>query len=516
MFQNDISIRIRRRLPDFIAFACAVFMLCYIPLAFHDAFFDINRHKVNMVIRWIPGFCILMLVSLLFDPERKTRFSGNEGRISSISMLLLMAFCVVSCARAGFTKAVLTGSEGRYCGLYFMLSCGAAYFVISSGRMYLKRLLPLVIVCAAVCAGLGFANAIGFDPLGFYDRIKKGQEPTFLSTIGNFDFFGTFIVMMLSLAGAQFVLNENRAMRWFGGIGASIMALGATACRTECAFAGMHMACFMLFALSGDDYARMARACVLWAISFISLPITYPLLEASVYQPHIDGLPKTLYKLHIGEYAALILVVLAIVFLVMKYRRIKPLGRKWLLKRMMVLCACGAVLLFAAMVYFSVFDTKTKLGSLANFLRFNDSWGTLRGFVYVRSLRAFRDFSPMDKLFGAGMELTRSILTPYFDDPKMLRYGIFNDPHCQPLQMLLTCGIFGMICFLALYLSVLLMLFKHADDDPIACGLLCSVWCYGLILLINVTQPILISTYYSICALSVACVRKNRNRRREL
>lgn len=185
------------------------------------------------------------------------------------------------------------------------------------------------------------------------------------------------------------------------------------------------------------------------------------------------------------------------------------------MKRMMVLCAVGTALLFSAMVYFSVFDTKTQLGSLANFLRFNDSWGTLRGFVYVRSLRAFRDFEPMDKIFGAGMELTRSILTPYFDNPKMLRYGVFNDPHCQPLQMLLTCGISGMICFLALYLSVLLMLFRQADDDPIACGLLCSVWCYGLILLINVTQPILISTYYSICALAIACVRTQKIRRRE-
>ena len=58
---------------------------------------------------------------------------------------------------------------------------------------------------------------------------------------------------------------------------------------------------------------------------------------------------------------------------------------------MMTLCAFGAAALFAAMVYFSVFDTKTKLGSLANFLRFNDSWGTLRGFVYVRESEELMD-----------------------------------------------------------------------------------------------------------------------------
>lgn len=513
MFQSKISIRIRRHLPDVVAFACAIFMLCYIPLAFHDAFFDINRHKVNMVIRWIPCFCVLMIAALLLDPERKIRLNVKEGRFSVVSMLMLMAVCVVSCARAGFTNAVLTGSEGRYCGLYFMISCGAAFFVISCGRMSMKRLMPLVITCAALCAGLGFVNAIGYDPLGFYDRIKKGQEPTFLSTIGNFDFFGAFIVMIFSLAGAQFVLNENKGMRWLGGVCASIMAFGITACRTECSFAGMHMACYLLFALSGGAYARMVRACMLWAVSFASLPVTYPLLEASIYNPHIDGLPKMLYNLHIGEYAALLFAAFAVVFLLLQRRGKKPVSRKQLMKWMMGLFFCGGMLLIAAIVYFSVFDTKTKLGSFANFLRFNDSWGTLRGFVYVRALRAFRDFEPMDKLFGAGMELTRSILTPYFDNPKMLRYGVFNDPHCQPLQMLLTCGIAGMLCFLGLYLSMIVMLFRNVDDDPDACGLLCSVWCYGLILLINVTQPILIATYYSICALAIACVRTQKNRR---
>lgn len=515
MFQSEFFMKIRRRMPDVVAFACAVFMLCYIPLAFNDAFFDINRHKVQMVIDWMPAFCVSMLAALLIDPDRKQRFSNKAGRFACISMLLLLISCVISCARAGFTQAVLTGNEGRYCGLYFMLCCGAAFFVISLGKISLKALIPMVIVCGALCAGLGFANAVGYDPLGFYDRIKKGQEPTFLSTIGNFDFFGTFIVMMLALAGAQFVLNKKLSMRVLGGVCAMVMAFGATACRTECAFAGMHMACYMLLALSGGDYTKMMRACLLWAVCFVSLPVTYPLLEISIYKPQIDGLPKMLYTQHIGEYAALLFAALAVAFFVRKHRGVKPPSRGQMLKWMMALCAFGAAALFAAMVYFSVFDTKTKLGSLANFLRFNDSWGTLRGFVYVRSLRAYGDFAPADKIFGAGMELTRSILTPYFDNPKMLRYGVFNDPHCQPLQMLLTCGAIGMTGFLSLYLSMLAGLFRHAGDDPAAGGLLCAVFCYSLIMLINVTQPILISTYFSICALGVAYMRTQGVRRKQ-
>lgn len=509
MLQRDFFMRIRRSIPDIVATACAVFMLCFIPLAFNDAFFDINRHKVNLVIRWIPVFCLLMIVALLADPSRKQRFSCRRGILAQISMIALMGACLVSCARAGFTEAVLTGNEGRYCGLYFMLCCGAAFFVIGSGRVSYKALMPLIMICAALCAALGFANAIGYDPLGFYDRIKKGQEPTFLSTIGNFDFFGTFLVMMIALAGAQFVFEEKKSMQMLGIICASTIAFGATASRTESAFAGMHMACYLLLALAGGSFSRMGRALVLWAVCFLSLPVTYPLLEISAYNPQIDGLPKLLYRQHIGEYMTVLFLVLAVACLVMNRRGVRPPSRNSLLKWMLALFAGIALVAFAALIYFSVFDTTTKLGGVDNFLRFDDSWGTLRGFVYTRSLRAFRDYEPQDKLFGAGMELTRSVLTPYFDDPKMLRYGIFNDPHCQPLQMLLTCGLAGMVCFVALYICVLLLLFRRAGDDPVACGLLCAVWSYSLIMLINVTQPILISTYFSICALGIARVRAN-------
>ena len=39
-------------------------------------------------------------------------------------------------------------------------------------------------------------------------------------------------------------------------------------------------------------------------------------------------------------------------------------------------------------------------------------------------------------------------------------------------------------------------------------GLFVSFAAYGLVMLLNVTQPILIGTYFSLIALSVACARR--------
>lgn len=503
-----IALKLRKKAPDAVATLCAVFMLCVIPLLYHDAFFDINRYKVKAVCRVLPVLAALMLAALAADPQRRKRLSGlRDGGMTQLAMLMLMIACIVSCALAGFDEDVLTGSKGRYCGLYFMLCCMAAFFIMSTGHLCFRALMPAILLCAAAIAALGFANAIGYDPLGFYARIKKGQEPVFLSTIGNFDFYGTFLVMMLSLSGAQAVFSPGKGMRALGFACAVMIEFGATASRTDSAFAGMHLACFLLFALSGGRFDRMARALALWGICFLSLPLTYALLEKSIYSPAIAGLPKILYEMYAAWILAAVLLALAAVCLLLMRRGATPPGRKRLLIAMLCLFALGVLLLAAAIVYFSVFNTRARLGGAASFLRFNDRWGSLRGFAYIRSLRAFADYDLQKKLFGAGMERTLSVLKPYFDNPDMLKYGVFNDPHCQLLQMLLTCGLFGMIAFALLYVSALCLFFRHAGEDPVLCGVLCAIWSYIIILLINVTQPILIATYFSICGLGLSRIR---------
>ena len=378
----------KKRLPELISLICAAFMLCALPLLFHNAFFDINRFKVEAVCRIVPALALLMGTAMLLARTGEKRIP-HPGRATRLLMLLFLVACVIACARTGFESATLDGSEGRYCGLIFMLCCGAAFFIIGEGKTCARLLVPIVI-CATAVALLGLVNAMGFDPLGFYARIKTGQETVFLSTIGHFDFFGTYLVMLFPLAGGQFVFSEKRGMRMFGLSCACVMALGA-------------------------------------------------------------------------------------------------------------------------MVYFSVVDTGRNLGEAASFLRFDDSWGSLRGFAWIRAMRAFADASPVQKLFGVGMELTLRVLTPYFDDPSMLRGGVFNDPHCQPLQMLLTCGLLGMAAFVLFYAATLVTLLHHARHDPLLCGAFASVFAYSVVMLINVTQPILIATYFSVCALGLSALRAQRS-----
>lgn len=86
----------------------------------------------------------------------------------------------------------------------------------------------------------------------------------------------------------------------------------------------------------------------------------------------------------------------------------------------------------------------------------------------------------------------------------MLASGIFNDAHCQPLQMLLTCGIAGMLAFVGFYLSMLKHTITQAGRDPILCGAVAFLAGYAVIMFLSVTQPIIIAVYISLCALTLS------------
>ena len=120
----------------------------------------------------------------------------------------------------------------------------------------------------------------------------------------------------------------------------------------------------------------------------------------------------------------------------------------------------------AVVIWFTKWDTQTDLGSLTALLRFDDMWGNARGFVYKRSFRAFHDYTWLEKLFGKGLGQTLSILTPYCDNQAAIDYagGVFTDTHCQPIQLLLTCGLVGMAAFLAFYV------FTNLSTKPTTSG----------------------------------------------
>ena len=491
---------LRRRAPGAVAWMCAALMLCALPLLFHNGFFDINRFKVSLVCHAAPCLLAAFVVALLLRPQgERLPAPLPEARIPACALAALLLALLIACARCGFDEASLTGSEGRYCGLAFWLACGCAFAVIASGASHLSHIDDAAIVCAGAVAALGIVNALGADPLRFYPGISEKQRSVFLSTIGNADFFGAYLAMLFPLAGARYVLSSRRRHVWL--LPALLMACGVIASRTDSSFLALHLSCAALLGCSGKSLDAMRRALVLWGLCLLALPAMQPALDAA--DRMLYGLLLMLYRTRLALLLGALCLGGAGLCAWAKHRGMDAPGRRLPLAILTVILA-AALVLIGVILWFTLVDSESEPGAASALLRFDDDWGSRRGYVYMRSLRAYADYSPADRLFGRGVDLTKRILEPYADNPRVLALGTFNDAHCQPLQLLLTAGLFGALSFLMLYALVIRAALRHADGDALLTGVFASLSGYGVIMLLQVTQPILIATYLSLCALALS------------
>lgn len=502
MFESIKPHHIWKRLPSLVAAACAFFMLACVPLVFRNALFDINRIKVDVILAAAPVFALACALSFVIKRGRPALCT--EAAVPCALLLCFALAAVISAARQGFDSSVLLGADGRQCGLYFLLSCVCVFFVIAVGGIKGNRIAACACVAASVVAVLGALNAVGIDPLGFYARMQKGQEHLFLSTIGNIDFFGCYLALMLPIAAGGCIHAASRHEACFYLLLSVCIMLGVAASRSDSAMLAVQLGMLVLLVLSGESWAQMAKVLFLWALSFSALPVMYSrFLTVRFFLP-LSGIFLALCQKPFAWAAFFLLCALSgLCCLAHAKHRGGPGVRRLALASAAALAAAAALLL-GAMVYFTVYAPDAELGALSSFLRFDDHWGTRRGFVYRRCLRAFVGFSSMDRLFGQGVDRTRHILAPYFDDPAMLVYGTFNDAHCQVLQYLLTTGLIGAGSLAAFHVIMLVGLTRSSRRETRMSGFCAALYAYTPIALLNVSQPILIASYLSVCAVAVS------------
>lgn len=504
--------RLVSQLPETAAFCCAVLMLCVVPLYFENAFFNINRCKVSLIRTFIPWLCAAMVVCTAADDRLNHTRRFARPSAPDICMAVFLLSCVVSCAIQGFADSVMEAENGRSLGLWLMLCLCAAYSVIAFGELDARLVTAGLLFCAALCAGLGSLNAAGIDPLGFYQNISRKLKITFFSTIGNADFFGTYLVMMFGMATGTLLFSKKRVFRLLAAGCCVPLILGMLVSRTDSATAGMLIVCLTASVLACGSWKRMSCASALWALCFAFIPTARAILNANPYHPQMDGLLNILLKTHAAHILPAVFLLLAGIFVWLDRRGVCAPRRKAAGRIVLTVVFVLLILLIAAMVWFTVFRPNADLGGLSSLLRFDDEWGNYRGFVYIRSLRAFSDYSPIEKLFGRGLGQTLAVITPYCDNPDAIQHagGVFTDAHCQILQFLLTSGLIGASAYLAFYLSMLCSCAKAMQDDPILCGCFAALAGYSVVIAINVAQPILLSTYFPLCGLALSRIRRLR------
>ena len=130
-------------------------------------------------------------------------------------------------------------------------------------------------------------------------------------------------------------------------------------------------------------------------------------------------------------------------------------------------------------IYFTFFDTTTSLNGFMKFFRFNEKWGTHRGYMWIKALEVFKNFDIKSKLFGCGPDTFYNAFQPYFSELNS-KFGdaVSNAAHNELLNYLITIGVLGLIAYLSLIVSAVVRAVKAARKNLLALAFAAPVVSY--------------------------------------
>ena len=182
-----------------------------------------------------------------------------------------------------------------------------------------------------------------------------------------------------------------------------------------------------------------------------------------------------------------------------------------------------ALILFT--VFFVFYDANSShrlsfLNDYSNYFRFDDYWGSGRGFIWKMGLDFFTKKMPFwQKFFGYGPDSFYMITNDHYKlEISQSAYQAIDNIHNEYLNLLLTVGIFGLLSYLLfLFFTWKSLWSKRSWDEedsfcftvfPFATGL--SLLCYAGQAVINIAVPIVLPIIFVLFFLGLSS-KANRN-----
>ena len=448
-----------------VSFALEIFMIRYYgtdkPLFFKDS------KVIAMPELWILLFLLANVFAWFMSDNKAGSWSGDTGRFFGRSLVLVITVVVLLLSR-----------ETNINGLVFisMSVTAAAAFIIA------------------------FAQHFGKDPFSLRERIVDKQKEMFISTFGNINTYASYICVVLPIFVAVFIFGSKLVMRIIAAIMIVLSGIAIIPAKSDNVYLGAGLAFVVLLyvAIYNKKFTEYIFAVLMLLLGLDIMAFLNKKWMGS--QKHINGIAKIVENPKIMTLflvAVLAVLILSLIFRGMNYEMYKKIQcKKTLLILTAVFIICG--------IGVTVWGVKTG----NEFFKFNDKWGTFRGYIWRRGVSLFKEASPFQKLFGYGNEtIGEQMKIRYYNEMVDITGKKYDNLHNELLQYLVTTGLFGLISYVGFVSSSFIYIGKRMKDDPIAIGCLASGVAYFAQGLVNLNQPITTPFFFVVVAAGIGYVR---------
>lgn len=491
------------RLINWIMNICLFVLMFIFPLIFNDGYFDIPEVKYEcyyLSILVTLGLVILLSIAHLIktrgfhwkDYLNITRWK-KLLRPTDLVLLLFWLSVLISTLQSDYLYESVWGNEGRFTGLFLISVYVVAYFMVSRIWNFKPWALQVFLVSSMIMCLIGISDYFQMDFLKVKAEALPSQRALFTSTIGNINSYTAYVALIMGFSTAMFWVEKHmlRKIWYYVCMIVSFFAI-VMGCSDNA-----YLALGTLFGLSPlllfQKHDGLKKYFIVLASFFSVIQCIVWINEQ--YADKVLGL-DSLFQV-IASFRGLLpfiilLWLLAGVFALTE-RKIsnKEAVARCSLRIWKLLLVLGIAAVVFAFCDANFFGHAERYSALSNYLVFNDSWGTDRGYIWKASMRLYAKFPLMRKLFGYGPE-TFGILTinKIYNEMVSSTHLIFDNAHNEYLQDLVTLGAVGLITYLWFLFSAWRTMYKNREQSPYLLGLLLATLCYNVQAIVNLNQPL--------------------------
>ncbi len=501
-----------------------VLMFTVFPLFFTNAYFNIRHDKYGLFL----GLSLVLIIAegALIAYARLTPASGAWSEKSCSAkqwykqlsfpdrcMLALLLFCVISTLLSSHPYDSVFGTAGRNNGLLLMAVYAGIYFLITRLLHYKEYIFIALAVVSSVVFILAVLNCFYIDPLGMFANLTDEQTITdFTSTIGNKNLMSSFICIAVPVLVSLSVLTRNNGLRVLYLLSSGLGFAALMTSDSDSGILGLGVFLIIYFIWFVRNISRLKKyflsITVMLAFGKLLRLFSYSMND---YSKGMDQFQEVFVYSNIGYVLILVFAAITALLYLIDFKKPNIILPKAVPITLGIAALVGTAGIICTIIYFSVIDTTTALGSFERLIRFNDSWGTHRGYMWIRSMWIFCDESFIKKLFGTGPDTFYYAFSPYFSE--LMKYGdsSTNAAHNEYINYLITIGVTGLASYLALVGGVITRAVKTAEKNPLAIICVAAVICYSVQAIVNISQPITTPLFIIFIALAEAFSRKTLN-----
>ena len=451
------------------------------------------------------------------DPQtkiinEKPFFAMSATDIGFISFFVCA--CITTIVSDYKLESLIGGPHSRDNGLVLILLYLLVYFFISRYYYYKSYVLVAFLVFGSIISLLAVLHFYYIDPLGIMTGYSESVINDFGTTIGNKNTIASYMCIFLPFTIMMFVAQNNKSIRIVSAISIAFAYMGLLVAGSNSGYIGLFAMLFFMFLVCIRNAELFKNLMIALTIMFSSGLILRLLSFILKEDKGFEQIGKALIY---SKYVFFIIAFFAALSIAMYFLcKNNTTTTKWPKNILTAIVLLFGTAILAVCVYlfikYTFIDTKSDIGALSQIFRFDDRWGTHRGFMWINGVKDFLNFDFVHILFGSGCDTFYYVFEPHFEELcERFNNSSTNTIHSEYLNYLVTQGVLGFLSYMTVLISVIARAFKASKENYLALIFIFPVIAYAAQAVVNIYQPITTPFLIIFIALSECIARKSNS-----